>query len=363
MDATLSASLSYSADVSSKIRSHVDNEKYKRQKGARASLARLDSMHPNGRCSPRSFLSRHPHTLRNLQRCFNQRFESLSFTFLSGIFSALILRFLLTEMSTGSEPDVTVEEVTGNRSFPAGKNKGKVPRRIHKAEREKLKREQLNELFLDLASALELSEPNTGKASILCETTRRLKDLLTQIESLKKDNGELESRVAVQSTPVLNVPPPEFQQPPHFPGDSFRLPAVDAAAASARRLLSLWFPFHPDHVQGLPMATSNVRKPHARYPTAADSWPSQLLGEQQIARKEVQFSGKDSVVVVTTVFLMSKATQCLPCLQGITSHVYGLRDSVLEFSVNIRRTTSMNAMEMDLGTQFLVSIQFCFHPS
>ena len=41
-----------------------------------------------------------------------------------------------------------------NRSFPAGKNKGKVPRRIHKAEREKLKREQLNELFLDLASAL-----------------------------------------------------------------------------------------------------------------------------------------------------------------------------------------------------------------
>jgi hypothetical protein len=49
-------------------------------------------------------------------------------------------------------------------------------------------------------------------------------------------------------------------------------------------------------VQGLPMATSNVRKPHARYPTAADSWPSQLLGEQQIARKEVQFSGKDSAI-------------------------------------------------------------------
>lgn len=230
-------------------------------------------------------------------------------------------------MSTGSEPDVTVEEVTGNRSFPAGKNKGKVPRRIHKAEREKLKREQLNELFLDLASALELSEPNTGKASILCETTRLLKDLLTQIESLKKDNvallsesryvtveknelreensvlenqigklqGELESRVAAQSTPVLNVPPPEFQQPPHFPGDSFRLPAVDAAAAALQQTPAVFVvPIRPDHVQGLPMATSNVRKPHARYPTAADSWPSQLLGEQQIARKEVQFSGKDS---------------------------------------------------------------------
>lgn len=44
--------------------------------------------------------------------------------------------------------------VVWNRSFPAGKNKGKVPRRIHKAEREKLKREQLNELFLELASVL-----------------------------------------------------------------------------------------------------------------------------------------------------------------------------------------------------------------
>ncbi|KAJ6761335.1 TRANSCRIPTION FACTOR BHLH47 [Salix purpurea] len=217
---------------------------------------------------------------------------------------------LLTEMSMDSEPDVSMEEVTGNRSFPAGK-KGKVPRR--KAEREKLKREQLNELFLELASALELSQTNTGKASILCETTRLLKDLLTQIESLKKDNvallsesryvtveknelreetsvlenqigklqGELESRVAAQSIPVLNVPPPEFQQPPNFPGDSFRLPALDASTAAAMQQAPAVFvvPFRPDHVQGLPMTTSNVRKPHARYPTAADSWPSQLLGE------------------------------------------------------------------------------------
>lgn len=36
----------------------------------------------------------------------------------------------------------------------SGKNKGKVPKRIHKAEREKLKREHLNGLFLDLANSL-----------------------------------------------------------------------------------------------------------------------------------------------------------------------------------------------------------------
>uniref|UniRef100_A0A6N2NL69 Uncharacterized protein n=1 Tax=Salix viminalis TaxID=40686 RepID=A0A6N2NL69_SALVM len=45
------------------------------------------------------------------------------------------------------------------------------------------------------------------------------------------------------------------------------------------------------------------------------------------------------------------------------SYVYGLKHSVLEFSVKIPRTTSMNAADMDLVTQFLASIQFCFHPS
>ncbi|KAJ6706170.1 TRANSCRIPTION FACTOR BHLH47 [Salix purpurea] len=236
-----------------------------------------------------------------------------------------------------SELNETVEDVTEIRCFPAGENKGKAPKRIHKAEREKLKREQLNELFLELASALELSQPNNGKAFMLCETTRLLKDLHTQIESLKKENvalsseshyvtveknelreeksalehqigklhGELQMRAASQSKPDLNAPPPEFLQPPHLPADSFRLPSVDAVLqpphlpADSFRLPSVdavalqqtptvfVVPISPDHVQGFPMATSNVSKPHPRYPTAADSWPSQLLREKQIARKEV----------------------------------------------------------------------------
>lgn len=40
------------------------------------------------------------------------------------------------------------------RTCPGKKNKGKVPKRIQKSEREKLKREHLNELFLDLANVL-----------------------------------------------------------------------------------------------------------------------------------------------------------------------------------------------------------------
>nr|AFK40874.1 unknown [Lotus japonicus] len=90
----------------------------------------------------------------------------------------------------GSESLGPVVETSENRS--SGKmNQGKAPRRVHKAEREKMKREHLNELFLDLANTLDLNEQNNGKASILCEASRLLKDLLCQIESLKKENVSL----------------------------------------------------------------------------------------------------------------------------------------------------------------------------
>lgn len=39
-------------------------------------------------------------------------------------------------------------------SSPGKKSQAKVPKRIHKAERERMKREHLNDLFLDLANAL-----------------------------------------------------------------------------------------------------------------------------------------------------------------------------------------------------------------
>lgn len=39
-------------------------------------------------------------------------------------------------------------------TFSRKKKNGKVPKRIHKSEREKMKRESLNELFLALANSL-----------------------------------------------------------------------------------------------------------------------------------------------------------------------------------------------------------------
>lgn len=122
--------------------------------------------------------------------------------------------------------------------------------------------------------------------------------LANQIEKLL---SELEARVA-QSKPDLNVSPPEFQQPEltsHFPGECLRLPAVEPSLQQAPAVFVL--PIGPDP-QAYPLPdvsqltskpNSNVSKPHARYPTPADSWPSELLRQQVTTRKEFQLSGSN----------------------------------------------------------------------
>ncbi|XP_019464081.1 PREDICTED: transcription factor bHLH47-like isoform X2 [Lupinus angustifolius] len=222
----------------------------------------------------------------------------------------------------GSESAATMVEKSKNRSSPCKKNQGKVPKRIHKAEREKMKREHLNERFLDLANATDLNEQNNGKASILCEAARLIKDLVCQIESLKKENvsllsesyyvdmeknelkeessvleaqieklhGEIQAKVA-QSKPDLNAPPSlelELQAQTNYPHQSLQLPSIEPTLPQGPAVLVV--PFRPDlqavfsapNVAELaPKPASVVSKPHARYPTPADSWPLQLLlGEQ-----------------------------------------------------------------------------------
>ncbi|XP_066337359.1 transcription factor BHLH062-like isoform X1 [Miscanthus floridulus] len=67
------------------------------------------------------------------------------------------------------------------------------PKKTHKAEREKLKRDQLNDLFVELGSMLDLDRQNTGKATVLGDAARVLRDLITQVESLRKEQCALVS--------------------------------------------------------------------------------------------------------------------------------------------------------------------------
>ncbi|RCV44565.1 hypothetical protein SEVIR_9G389000v4 [Setaria viridis] len=76
----------------------------------------------------------------------------------------------------------------------AGKKcKKAAPRKVHKAEREKLKRDHLNDLFVELGNMLEADRQNNGKACILTDTTRILRDLLLQVESLRKEHSNLQN--------------------------------------------------------------------------------------------------------------------------------------------------------------------------
>ncbi|KAK9748039.1 hypothetical protein RND81_02G031100 [Saponaria officinalis] len=208
------------------------------------------------------------------------------------------------------------EDVIDDGSQPNKKKRGRVPRRVLKSEREKLKREQLNELFTKLGSLLELSDPNNGKASILNETIRLLKDMITQIQSLRKENDtllseshyvtveknelkdensaleiqiksmqrELEEKLT-QYKPDLNVTLPECWQPET--GHLSQQPPM---------LGPLYVvPINPDFdaFQKADTATNPpvpVSKPNPRYPTAADSWPLQLLSKQPKATAESTIS-------------------------------------------------------------------------
>lgn len=252
----------------------------------------------------------------------------------------LLLKIMVSEVPSKSVVETDGPVVaSASRNCPGKKNQVKVPKKIHKAEREKLKREHLNDLFLDLANALELTEPNNGKASILCEASRLLKDLFGQIECLRKEHAsllsesqyvdieknelreetsslasqieklqrELQSR-ALHSKPDLNIPPPsEFLQQgttvPHFSGECLGLPVMEPTLQQTHAVFIVPvrpdLPSYPamDAAQSPTMPTSHVSKPHARYPTPADSWPAGLLKLSRTteASKEVLAIGCKSI--------------------------------------------------------------------
>lgn len=127
---------------------------------------------------------------------------------------------------------------------------------------------------------------------ILIQNCLKLEQVTVEKNELREENStlgtqigklqsEIEARV-VQSKPDLNAPPP----------DCLTMPAPEPTLGQAHTVLVL--PFHSD-LQAYPLSdaaqvtsnpTSNVSKPHARYPTLGDSWPAQLLRQQPEAEED-----------------------------------------------------------------------------
>ncbi|VFQ86636.1 unnamed protein product [Cuscuta campestris] len=212
-----------------------------------------------------------------------------------------------------NDNDNTPSDRVLSRDDPTKKKYKKVPKRVHKAEREKMKRDHLNDLFLSLANALELSEQVNGKASILAETTRNVKDLLAQIEQLRRENAALLSEsqyVSVEKTELeeensalklkiselrreinerasesnldLNIAPPESEE--HQKAQMMMNPVYI-------------YPIAPTvGPPSAPHTAAGVSKPLARYASPADeAWSAQILGERpRVLGEELQVGGENS---------------------------------------------------------------------
>ncbi|PRQ47411.1 putative transcription factor bHLH family [Rosa chinensis] len=64
-------------------------------------------------------------------------------------------------------------------------------RKVQKADREKLRRDRLNEHFLDLGNTLDPDRPKNDKATILIDTIQMLKDLTSDVNKLKAECAAL----------------------------------------------------------------------------------------------------------------------------------------------------------------------------
>ncbi|KAA3457546.1 transcription factor bHLH121-like protein isoform X2 [Gossypium australe] len=78
-------------------------------------------------------------------------------------------------------------------------------RKVQKADREKLRRDRLNEQFLELGNTLDPDRPKNDKATILVSAIQMLKDLTAEVNRLKAERSSLteESRELTQENNEL----------------------------------------------------------------------------------------------------------------------------------------------------------------
>nr|UVC67009.1 bHLH transcription factor ILR3 [Saccharum spontaneum] len=90
------------------------------------------------------------------------------------------------------EPNDVFKEPGSNKRLRSGSNG--VP--TSKASREKMRRNKLNDRFVELGSTLEPGKPvKADKAAILSDATRMVIQLRSEAQQLKETNGSLEEKI------------------------------------------------------------------------------------------------------------------------------------------------------------------------
>ncbi|CAN7082397.1 unnamed protein product [Brassica oleracea var. botrytis] len=105
--------------------------------------------------------------------------------------------FSLSDESSASSSSIRPEKMVEVKKEPVSS--------LKKADRERIRRDKLNEQFLELGNALDPNRPKSDKASILIDTIQTLKDLMTQVDRLKAEHVTLsqESRELIQEKSEL----------------------------------------------------------------------------------------------------------------------------------------------------------------
>nr|XP_043617760.1 protein IRON-RELATED TRANSCRIPTION FACTOR 3-like [Erigeron canadensis] len=209
-----------------------------------------------------------------------------------------ISKYFKFEMKRSSAMNQNVEKPkkkSVGRPYGSKKDGAKVRRKIHKAEREKSKRDHMNALFLELANALEPATMNTGKSCTLTETIRILRDLIAQVDSLKKENSAL-----LAESQYVDVEKNELKE--ENSAIATHIKKLQSQINGKVHSQSLWSsecspvvgpvfvlpiqndpklfaePKIPDNVTK--KLRPNVSKPLPRYPSPSDSWPFNILSEK-----------------------------------------------------------------------------------
>ncbi|KAG0494711.1 hypothetical protein HPP92_005705 [Vanilla planifolia] len=218
---------------------------------------------------------------------------------------------MVSDNSTSSDGEANASvDKPANEAVSSKKIKGKFPNKIHKAEREKLKRDQLNELFFELGRELEPTRQNNGKASILCDATRFLRDLIIHVGSLRKENAsllneshyvtleknELQEDITALETEISRLQK-QLQERMHHNHPPISEPNCSVLHSKDSSIAPLFVvPLSQGLHQTLtdaaelpspPKTSLCVSRPHARYPNPTDSWPLEFLCRNQKASGRV----------------------------------------------------------------------------
>ncbi|KAG1354082.1 transcription factor bHLH121 [Cocos nucifera] len=120
-------------------------------------------------------------------------------------------------------------------------------RKVQKADREKLRRDRLNEQFLELGNVLDPDRPKNDKATILADTIQMLKELTAQVNRLKAEYASFseESRELTQEKNELREEKAALKS---------EIDNLNAQYQQRLRVLYPWAAMDPSVIMGPPPA-------------------------------------------------------------------------------------------------------------